>query len=329
MNFILKTMELIMELISLHKLFSIQYGNSFDLNMLEICDDSNPDKVNYVSRTRENNGISACVKLRDNTTPFEPGIITVAGSGNSVLESFIQYYPFYTGYHVFLLRPLEKMSDFKKLFYCYCIRQNQYKYSFGRQANKTLKDLLVPKEIPKEFLSINLASLNTINNKSLAKINPDLETINWKKFTLKDLFEITGSKTTSVLELEEYGDGKYPYITTQATNNGIDGFYDYYTEEGNVLTVDSAVLGFCSYQPFSFSASDHVEKLIPKFKLNKYIAMFLTTIINQEQYRYNYGRKCSQARMKEISIKLPSKNNQPDFDFMEKYIKSLPYSSSL
>ena len=30
-----------------------------------------------------------------------------------------------------------------------------------------------------------------------------------------------------------------------------------------------------------------------------------------------------------LSIKLPSKNNEPDFDFMEKYIKSLPYSSSL
>jgi hypothetical protein len=318
-----------MELISLHKLFSIQYGNSFDLNMLEVCDENDPDKVNYVSRTRENNGISACVRLRDETPPFEAGLITVAGSGNSVLESFIQYYPFYTGYHVFLLRPLKAMTDFEKLFYCYCIRQNQYKYSFGRQANKTLKDILVPKEIPQEFLSIKLESINTINSKSLSKANFDLETKNWKRIALKDLFEITGSKTTPVLELEEFGAGKYPYVTTQATNNGMDGFYDYYTEEGNVLTVDSAVLGYCSYQPLPFSASDHVEKLIPKFKLNKYIAMFLATIINEEQYRYNYGRKCSQTRMKEISIELPVDKGQPDFAFMENYIKSLPYSSSI
>lgn len=131
------------------------------------------------------------------------------------------------------------------------------------------------------------------------------------------------------MELEEYGSGKYPYVTTQATNNGMDGFYDFFTEEGNVLTVDSAVLGYCSYQPSPFSASDHVEKLIPKFKMNKYIAMFMATIVNQEQYRYNYGRKCSQSRMDQIRIKLPSKNNQPDFAFMESYIKSLPYSSSL
>jgi hypothetical protein len=318
-----------MELIPLHKLFSIQYGNSFDLNMLEVCDENDPDKVNYVSRTRENNGISACVRLRDETPPFEAGLISVAGSGNSVLESFIQYYPFYTGYHVFLLRPLKAMTDFEKLFYCYCIRQNQYKYSFGRQANKTLKDILVPKEIPKEFLSIKLENVNTIDSNSLSKAKFILETKNWKRFALKDLFEIKGSKTTPVLELEEFGAGKYPYVTTQATNNGMDGFYDYYTEEGNVLTVDSAVLGYCSYQPLPFSASDHVEKLIPKFNMNKYIAMFLATIINEEQYRYNYGRKCSQTRMKQISIKLPVDKGQPDFALMENYIKSLPYSSSI
>ncbi len=133
-----------MKLIQLQKIFSIQYGNSFDLNMLKVCDEKNPNKVNYVSRTRENNGVSAYVKIRDDVVPFETGLITVAGSGNSVLESFIQYNPFYTGYHVFILNPKKAMSDIEKLFYCYCIKQNQYKYSFGRQANKTLKDLHVP-----------------------------------------------------------------------------------------------------------------------------------------------------------------------------------------
>ena len=65
-----------------------------------------------------------------------------------------------------------------------------------------------------------------------------------------------GSETTPLLELEEYGYGEYPYVTTQATNNGVEGLYNYYTEEGGVLTVDSAVLGYCSYQSYNFSASD-------------------------------------------------------------------------
>ncbi len=179
------------------------------------------------------------------------------------------------------------------------------------------------------FLFSNKLSDNVtkekVNNKTIV-----LNINNWNDFLLeRDLFNITGSKTTSVIELEEYGYGKYPYITTQATNNGVGGFYDFCTEKGNVLTMDSAVLGYCSYQPFDFSASDHVEKLIPKFKMNKYIAMFLVTVLNLEQYRYNYGRKASQTRLKEIKIKLPSKGGKPDFEFMENYIKSLNYSRSL
>ncbi|CAC9613382.1 hypothetical protein [uncultured Gammaproteobacteria bacterium] len=178
------------------------------------------------------------------------------------------------------------------------------------------------------FMFKNKLSKN-VSNDRYSNINIIFEVDKWQYFELSTLFAITGSKTTPVLDLEEYGNGKSPYITTQATNNGVGGFYDFYSEKGNCLTVDSAVLGYCSYQKDNFSASDHVEKLIPNFEMNKYIALFLTTILNLEQYRYNYGRKCSQTRMKEISIKLPTKNNQPDWQFMEDYIKSLPYSKSL
>ncbi|WP_062428805.1 N-6 DNA methylase [Treponema endosymbiont of Eucomonympha sp.] len=168
-----------------------------------------------------------------------------------------------------------------------------------------------------------------VSDESLLPKKPAIDVSEWQYFALTDLFTITGSETTPLLDLEEYGKGKYPYVTTQATNNGVASFFDYFSEQGNVLTVDSAVLGYCSYQSFNFSASDHVEKLIPIFDMNKYTALFLVTILNKEQYRYNYGRKCSQSRMKTVSIKLPSKNQQPDFEYMENYIKSLPYSKCI
>lgn len=318
-----------MKLIPLHEIFYIKYGNSFDLNAIESCAERSENTVNYVSRTRENNGVSAYVKKVETTTPFKAGLITVAGSGDSVLESFIQHSPFYTGYHVFILEPKQAMADIVKLFYCYCIRKNQYKYGFGRQANKTLKDILVPENIPPEFANINIKSLNTLDSSCVLGNDLNLNARHLAAFNLNALFKITGSKTTPLADLEKYGVEGCPYITTQATNNGISGFYNYYTEDGDIITFDSAVIGYCAYQPLPFSASDHVEKLIPKFKMNKYIALFLVTILNQEQYRFNYGRKCSQTRMRKMKIKLPSKNNAPDWQFMENYIKSLPYSSSI
>ncbi|MDR2585547.1 MAG: N-6 DNA methylase [Prevotellaceae bacterium] len=182
------------------------------------------------------------------------------------------------------------------------------------------------------FLFANCIS-DIVESRAFNHNHYNLDVSTWKSFKLnaekRGLFEITGSKTTSILELEEYGKGQFPYVTTQATNNGTADFYDYFTEIGNVLTVDSAVVGYCSYQPINFSASDHVEKLIPNFSMNKYTALFLVTIFRLEQYRYNYGRKCSQSRMKERSIKLPARDGLPDWQYMENYIKSLHYSKSI
>lgn len=317
-----------MKLTPIHKLFDIKYGNSFELMNLERCKKEDINSVNFVSRTEKNNGISAFVIKVNNIEPNPANTISVA-VGGSVLATFLQAQPYYTGFHILILVSKKEMNELELLFYAMCIRSNKYKYNYGRQANKTLKDILVPEKIPDEYKEINLKKINTIKKEKIIDKIFELNINSWKNFNLNDLFKVKGSKTTSILELEEYGTGKYPFVTTRATNNGVEGFYDFYTEEGNTLIIDSAVLGYCSYQPEKFSASDHVEKLVPKFNMNKYIAMFLTTILNLEQYRYNYGRKCSQDRMEKIKIKLPAKNNEPDWQFMENYIKSLNYSTSL
>jgi hypothetical protein len=151
-----------------------------------------------------------------------------------------------------------------------------------------------------------------------------------KAFKIDDLFEVSGTTTTKIHELNLYGHGNFPYITTQSSNNGVEGFYNYYTEKGNVLVIDSAAAGFCSYQEHNFSASDHVEKLVPRFSLNKYIGLFIVTMINLDKYRYNYGRKCNQKKIKDALIKLPADSaGSPDWQFMENYIKALPYSDKI
>jgi hypothetical protein len=105
--------------------------------------------------------------------------------------------------------------------------------------------------------------------------------------------------------------------------------FNFFSDKGNVLTIDSAVLGYCSYQENNFSASDHVEKLTPKFVMNKYIAMFLTTILNKDLYKYSYGRKCNQIKIKNTIIKLPTRDSSPDWKYIEKYIRSLPFSDKI
>lgn len=153
----------------------------------------------------------------------------------------------------------------------------------------------------------------------------------WRAFNISDYFEVTGTVTTPKYKIDSKP-GPYPYVTTRATNNGIDSYSSIKTEEGNVLVVDSAVLGFMTYQEDSFSASDHVEKLIPKFKLNKYIGIFICTVWNKmySGIKYDYYRKASQTEIRQEKILLPSKNDkEPDFKFMENYIKNSTFGNML
>jgi hypothetical protein len=140
-------------MIRVDSLFNLQYGNGLDLFSL----DKDRTGINFVSRTSKSNGVSAKVKQLPNLEPFPPGLITVSLSGNP-LESFLQLSSFYTAFHIMVLSPKTTMPIEQKLFYCHCIKSNKCKYSYGRQANSTLKDLLVPsvEEIPRWVLSFSV-----------------------------------------------------------------------------------------------------------------------------------------------------------------------------
>jgi type I restriction enzyme M protein len=169
------------------------------------------------------------------------------------------------------------------------------------------------------------------NNKKIIEDDVELNNISWEIFKLVDIFEISGTKTTKPTTIKNLEPGEYPYVTTKATNNGVESFHNLYTENGNVITVDSAVIGYSAYQYEKFIASDHVEKLTPRETLTPYTMLFITTCLNLEQYRFNYGRKASQNRLKNLEIYLPVDNitKNPNYEFMDNFIKSCAYSQNL
>lgn len=146
----------------------------------------------------------------------------------------------------------------------------------------------------------------------------------WREFWSEDLFNVKGTITTHPSQLIK--NGKTPRVTCAATNNAIDDFYQNFpTENGKVITIDSATIGYVSYQESDFIATDHVEKLILKDgNLNKFKGLFFISCINSAiKNKYNYGYKFSQTRIKRQKIILPVKNNNPDYEFMQNFIKEI------
>lgn len=313
-------------MIKVGELFDVNYGNSLELNRLTI--DSNG--VNFVSRTAKNNGVSAKVSKLTDIEPIEAGVITVA-LGGSVLETFLQPEPFYTGFHVAVLRSKVEMTNAEKLFYCACIRANRYRYNYGRQANRTLKDIQIPhlNEIPEWVNAANVSIYDGADAPISSAETPALNTLDFKPFKLQSIFELRKGKRLTKANMIE---GLTPFIGSTDSGNGVtaavgqDPIHD-----GNTISVSyNGSVAEAFYQPVPYWATDDVNVLYPKFNMSPEIALFICAIIKREKYRFNYGRKWHLERMRSHEIKLPVKpDGSIDFDFMESYIQSLPYSSQI
>ena len=180
-----------------------------------------------------------------------------------------------------------------------------------------------------------------------------LDTAEWKKFRLGDIFDIKkGKRLTS----DDQTEGATPYIGAIDSNNGISNYIGQPPiHDGNTISLSyNGSVGEAFYQPVSFWATDDVNVLYFKndnlTTFNRCIALFICAILRQEKYRYCYGRKWVLDSMKETNIKLPVQHNQdgspvidpdrvysddgylPDWQYMEDYIKSLnckPISSNV
>ncbi len=317
-------------MVELQDLFDIYYGNSLDLNKLELSDDG----INFVSRTSKNNGVSAVVEEVQGMTKMPKGAITVS-LGGSVLEAFLQPEDFYTGYHIYCLETKDgiELSDSEKLFYCSCIRANKYKYSYGRQANRTLRSLKVPDitEVPAWVHQLDLTLFNGAEEAASSAVPEKLDIKNWQSFSYDDLFEIERGKGPRKKDLN--GSGSTPFVTSSDSNNGYTNFTTWEPiHQGNTIGVNrNGSVGEAFYQPEPFCSTEDVHIFTPKFDgFDQYVGLFMATLIRKEKYRYNYGRKWGIARMKASTIRLPvDQLGNPDCDFMKSYIKSLPFSKSI
>lgn len=311
--------------VKLKDLFHIEYGNQLDKNKLTEC----PSGTNFVSRTSSNLGVDTKVAPIEGVAPYEAGAITATLGGTYLLSTFVQPEPFYTGQNIKVLRPLKPMSFNEKVFYCLAISKNRFRYtSHGREANKTFDDILVPpfSDLPNW---VNGISIDPPDKSSVSTDNISLCVENWADFRYDDLFEIKKGRRLTKAKMEA---GDTPFIGAIDSDNGHRQYVSAApNHNGNTITVAyNGSVGEAFYQPEPFWASDDVNVLYPKFKMSPFAAMFLCTLIRQERFRFNYGRKWHLGRMNDTIIKLPkAADGQPDWEYVEAYVKTLPFSVSL
>lgn len=150
----------------------------------------------------------------------------------------------------------------------------------------------------------------------------------WKEFWLTDFFDVELSKGDNQAKLLQQG--YYPLVSAGSLNNGIckyilegDGKSERFSS--NVLTID--MFGKVFYQPASFYAVSHgrVNILKPKFTTSKTLGLFLVATIEKRfEGKYSFAVMCNQSRLQREKLLFPTtQNGQPDYQFMEDYVKEI------
>lgn len=335
----------------LNKLFTIKKGKR--LTASDQIDGTN----NYIGAIDSNNGISNHIAQ----SPIHLGNTISLSYNGSVGEAFYQYEPYWATDDVNALYPKFKgFNPYIGFFVCTILKKEKYKYSYGRKwtlylMNNTVIKLPALKKDNKfviddhltfssegfipdwQFMeqyikSLHCKPIKTSNVFNDYKINP----LFWKEFSIGGKNGIFTCSTTPLSIKDELMPGNCPLVSRTAVNNGIDGYFDIDSNkitEGNCITIGAEGI-YAFYQQDFFGTGNKVYTLRNN-KLNKFNALFIITILNKEDYRYSYGRARILGKLVQEKIKLPAILNtetneyEPDWQFMEEYIKSLPYGDKI
>lgn len=155
----------------------------------------------------------------------------------------------------------------------------------------------------------------------------------WESFALGDesLFEIERGDSVYIKNMTE---GEIPYISTTSENNGVTTCVSECNRSGNLITLAyDGSIGACFYQEKPFFASEKIVTInTAQRPLNPWIAFFLIPIIRLEAGMYSYGgRKWTvEKQLKGTRLRLPvTAAGEPDYAFMEQYVKTRPFSGKL
>jgi hypothetical protein len=239
-------------------LFDIKYGVNLELSYCEIVDYTDKKGINFVARTSMNNGVVAKVAPIDGIEPQKAGTLSCA-AGGSVMSTFLQTQPYYSGRDLFVLTPKKDMSIQEKLYWCMVIKSNAYRYNYGRQANKSLSDIEIPENAPKWIEEYNISPISTANNHPIELY----EVYKWKTYRLDELFDFQKGKRLTKAEMIP---GNVNFLGAISDNNGIrEKIETDYFWNPNCITVNyNGSVGEAFYQDKPFWASDDVNVLYAK-----------------------------------------------------------------
>ena len=337
------------------------------------------DDCFYVGAKRDDNGIMLhCAKDETLLTKGNCIVFICNGQGsvgyaNYMDVDFMGTTDIVAGYN-------DNLNQYTGLFLATIYSLERPKYSFGRKWKTHLATTIVSLPVKHnsdgsvfidkthkysdegyvpdwEFMENYIKSLHhkPLTTKNKPKHTFELNVSEWKTFHVQrtkqqsGLFEIENCKCGSAGELEDGND--INYIGAKKSYNGV---MRSVTIDKNLVSRGRGIMFICdgegSVGYTNYMNEDFIGSTTTSIGYDEALteknAMFLVTVLDNEKFKYSYGRKY-RAHLIDAVINLPIKHNSdgsvfidktykysdegyvPDWEFMENYIKSLPYGDRL
>lgn len=326
-----------------HGLFEIV--NSVAYHGKDVTETDSDDGINYITRSKFNNGLKARVVRLDKFKVNPAGTISF-GAENA--DFFYQTEPYITGnkmYYIDTTALSVRACRFLKSIMEATFTAN-YSFSDGmipaRIYDECIKLPATPDGAPDwAYMESYMANIETKVAESLTMLQAakdaekkKVDTREWGEFKFGDLFDLHGikqAKSQKLIPTVELSDGIpcVPYIVQSQFNNMVGRYVDKQwliknnepPVEGNALVL-GVTLNACSYQPEEFGASQVITARSPC--LNKNNGFFIAAIVRKRIEQFDYKEKPSFEKYRALKIMLPiDKTGQPDWAYMEEYMRKV------
>lgn len=317
-------------------LFEIVNSVAYHSKDIEEIDENNSIGLNYITRSKFNNGLK-CKVIDNGNYKINPSGTISFGAENA--DFFYQKEKYITGNKMYYI-DTSSLSELSCAFLKSILEAtftSNYSFSDGmipsRIYNETIKLPIDVNGNPDwSYMEQYMANLEVAVSSSLttlqsAKSQPKkkVETNEWKEFKVGDLFDAFLSKDD--IQSKNFIEGDIPLVSSGKEKNGIIAHISNDKAklwDAKTITVD--MFGKVFYQPNSYYCVSHgrVNILVPKIQITELVERYIACVIETKTInKYEFSEMCTGNKLLNEIIKLPTKNEQPDWVYMENYIRNI------
>ena len=263
--------------------------------------------------------------------------VTVAYNGKPLTAKY-RPYEFGAKDDVGVLLPHKPLNDPTLAYIAALLNSMRWRFSYGRKCFRNkLSQFAI--EIPTvhqdghirvdESHIEKLIHIQKLDMRPLVDQHDNQEKaapiLKWETRRLDELFLLQRGDFHSLKDLRA---GSFATVSRTERDNGVVGYFE--QPEGSTkfrpgLMTVSTVSGDAFVQVTEFIATDNVIVCIPRDDMHITTAYFIAAMINNQKWRYSYGRQCYKEKLSALSIQVPMRAGHIDETVVEEIVERQPY----